>query len=122
MSYLPMRSRGTAMAGMWGNEKCAWPYPASQRFWPVCRHEFLDLYEADDDMNSTKHDKQPVSVSNISPAGSRRRARSVAAFLIIAAVAAAIMATLRAPPSAYAMLGVPLTLASINFFQVREKT
>jgi hypothetical protein len=88
----------------------------------VCRDELLDLYEAYDVMNSTKHDEQPVPVSNISAAGSRRRARSVTAFLIIAAVAAAIMAALRAPPAAYAMLGVPLTLASINFFQVREKT
>jgi hypothetical protein len=73
-------------------------------------------------MNLATQDEQPVCVPNITPAGSRRRARSVAAFLVIAVVAAAIMAALHAPPSAYAMLGVPLTLASINFFQVREKT
>ena len=61
-------------------------------------------------------------VPNITPKGARRRAAAARAALIVAVGGAVALAIAGAPPLAYLLLGGPLMLASINFFQVREKT
>src|SRR5688572_17102083 len=63
-----------------------------------------------------------LCVPNISTVGARRRAITARVATIFAAILGFSLATAGARPLLYATLALPIALASMNFFQVREKT
>ncbi len=63
-----------------------------------------------------------VCVPNITPKGARRRSVAGRAAAIVAVGGAVALAVAGAPPWAYLLLGGPIGLAAVNWFQVREKT
>jgi hypothetical protein len=63
-----------------------------------------------------------MTVANIDDRGRRRRLTGGVVWLVVAAVATALMTRLHARDWWYALLVVPFTLAALGYFQAKERT
>jgi hypothetical protein len=65
--------------------------------------------------------REPLCIPNISEQGRRRRQRGAVVWIVIALIACVVLLR-HAPAGWFLLLFVPFTLASLGWFQARERT